>query len=129
MASNKITNVFNTNNDYAGLTTELPFIIRTAFKQYGKFPEFAVHLLCVLIGKTQKINNRNEHGEVKAYEGSTRDLAKMANEHQTTVQRAVTWLKTKGWLNVEKGTDVANKVKYVLDIEKINDAISQHQYD
>ena len=120
--------VFNTNHDYAGLTTELPFVILKAFKGKSDCPKIASHLLCVLIGKTQKINQRNESDEIKYYESSTRDLAKMADVHQTTIQRAVTWLVSDEWLITKKGVDNPLKTSYILNVEKINDAISQHLY-
>ena len=122
--------VFNTNNDYAGLTTELPFIIRKEFKgQKLKYPEIALLILCVLIGKTQKVNQRNNSGEIKYYESSTRDLARQAGVAQTTIQRAIDWLSKNKWLEIAKGIDNPQKMRYILNVEKINDAIAQHLYN
>ena len=121
--------VFNTNQDYAGLTTELPFIIKRKFREYSDCPRIAVHLLCVLIGKTQKINQRNESADIKYYESSTRDLAKMAGVQQTIMQRAVSWLVSNEWLTIRKGIDNPQKTCYVLNVDNINDLILQHQYD
>ena len=128
--------VFKTNNDYASTPTELAFILRKGFNRLYKngrikeYPELAIDILSVLICKTQKINQlNNECNSVKWYECSTRELAAKVSEHQTTIQRNISWLHEKEWIvSLESGIIDRRKTLYVLNIEKINDLISQHLY-
>lgn len=128
-ANKKFNYVFHTNRDYAGLTTELPFIIWKELNKYNDCPKITLPLLCTLIGKTQQINQRNETSTTKWFETSTRELAQMADVKQTIIQRGVKWLKSKGLLEISKGIDKPQKRCYQLNVETINDLISQHQYN
>lgn len=130
MSTNKKFNyVFHTNRDYAGLTTELPFIIWKELKKYKDCPHITLSLLSTLIGKTQQINQRNETNTIKWFETSTRELAQMAGVQQTIIERSVKWLVSKELLTISKGIDKPQKRCYKLAVDTINDWISQHQYN
>lgn len=128
--------VFNTNNDYASTAVELPFMLRKGFNKLYKqgrtkdYPELAIDILGVLICKTQKINQQNaDCNPIKWYESSTRDLAEKVGEHQTTIQRNISWLHEKGWIkNLQYGVEDGRKTLYVLNVEKINDLIMEYRY-
>jgi DNA-binding transcriptional ArsR family regulator len=126
--------VFNTNNDYASTAVELPFMLRKGFNKLYKqgrkkdYPELAIDLLCVLICRTQKINQQNDEcNPIKLYESSTRELANKVGVHQTTIQRNITWLFKKGWIkSLQCGKNDKRKTLYELNVGKINGLIKQY---
>lgn len=109
--------IINVGNRYCGQSVFLSVLLD---KELTDAPASTKAIFEFILANFQKINQQKETSyDAKTYKTSLRELSETTKINKTTIQRAINYLRDKGWLNVDvnKGS---GKSTYTPNYKRIN---------